>query len=76
LTGITLDCRSLALPLIRQLQVGQFYFDEWSEPQKLDSRPRRGQHSTGVDKIYRWFTEGFDTGDLKDAKALLDELSS
>jgi predicted ATPase len=25
--------------------------------------------------IYSWFTEGFDTGDLKDAKALLDELS-
>jgi hypothetical protein len=23
-----------------------------------------------------WFTEGFDTADLKDAKALLDELSS
>jgi hypothetical protein len=22
-----------------------------------------------------WFTEGFDTADLKDAKALLDELS-
>jgi hypothetical protein len=25
--------------------------------------------------IYDWFTEGFDTADLKDAKALLDELS-
>ncbi len=25
--------------------------------------------------IYDWFTEGFDTPDLKDAKALLDELS-
>jgi class 3 adenylate cyclase/tetratricopeptide (TPR) repeat protein len=25
--------------------------------------------------IYNWFTEGFDTKDLKDAKALLDELS-
>ncbi len=24
--------------------------------------------------IYAWFTEGFDTGDLKDAKALLDDL--
>jgi len=24
--------------------------------------------------IYNWFTEGFDTADLKDAKALLDEL--
>ena len=26
-------------------------------------------------EIYNWFTEGFDTADLKDAKALLDELS-
>jgi predicted ATPase len=25
--------------------------------------------------IYGWFTEGFDTQDLKDAKALLDELA-
>ncbi len=24
--------------------------------------------------IYGWFTEGFDTADLKDAKALLNEL--
>jgi len=25
--------------------------------------------------VYNWFTEGFDTADLKDAKALLEELS-
>jgi predicted ATPase len=25
--------------------------------------------------VHAWFTEGFDTGDLKDAKALLDELA-
>jgi predicted ATPase len=25
--------------------------------------------------VYSWFTEGFDTADLKDAKALLDELA-
>ena len=24
--------------------------------------------------VYGWFTEGFDTADLKDAKALLDDL--
>jgi hypothetical protein len=27
-------------------------------------------------EIYGWFTEGFDTPDLKDAKTLLDELNS
>jgi predicted ATPase len=26
--------------------------------------------------IYGWFTEGFDTRDLKEAKALLDELTA
>jgi predicted ATPase len=26
-------------------------------------------------EVYNWFTEGFDTADLKDAKALLNELS-
>jgi hypothetical protein len=25
--------------------------------------------------VYGWFTEGFDTPDLKEAKALLDQLS-
>ena len=28
-----------------------------------------------VAEIYGWFTEGFDTADLQEAKALLDELS-
>jgi predicted ATPase len=26
-------------------------------------------------KIYGWFTEGFDTADLQEAKALLEELA-
>jgi hypothetical protein len=26
--------------------------------------------------IYNWFTEGFDTADLKEAKALLEELGN
>ena len=26
-------------------------------------------------EVYPWFTEGFDTKDLQEAKALLDELS-
>jgi predicted ATPase len=25
-------------------------------------------------EVYSWFTEGFDTADLKEARALLDEL--
>jgi len=29
---------------------------------------------TALATIYNWFTEGFDTADLKEAKALLDDL--
>jgi predicted ATPase len=37
---------------------------------------RRDEARAMLSDIYNWFTEGFDTADLKDAKALLDELSS
>ena len=33
-----------------------------------------GQADDLLAPIYDWFTEGFDTADLKDAKALLEEL--
>jgi predicted ATPase len=36
---------------------------------------RRDEARTMLAEIYNWFTEGFDTLDLKEAKALLDELS-
>jgi predicted ATPase len=35
---------------------------------------RRDEARDLVASIYSWFTEGFDTDDLKDARALLDEL--
>ena len=41
----------------------------------LDNNGRRDEARTMLAAIYGWFTEGFDTADLKDAKALLDELS-
>ena len=37
---------------------------------------RREEARAMLAEIYGWFTEGFDTADLKDAKALLDELSA
>ena len=36
---------------------------------------RRGEARDLLAPVYGWFTEGFDTADLKDAKALLDELA-
>ena len=35
---------------------------------------QRAQARDLLAPVYGWFTEGFDTADLKDAKALLDEL--
>jgi len=40
----------------------------------LRNTGRRDEARTMLGDIYNWFTEGFDTADLKDAKALLDEL--
>jgi predicted ATPase len=37
---------------------------------------RREEARAMLTEIYNWFTEGFDTADLKDAKALLDELGN
>jgi predicted ATPase len=37
---------------------------------------RRDEDRAMLAEIYNWFTEGFDTADLKDAKALLEEMRS
>jgi predicted ATPase len=37
---------------------------------------RRDEARAMLAPIFNWFTEGFDTADLKDAKALLDELAT
>jgi tetratricopeptide (TPR) repeat protein len=42
----------------------------------LKGQGRRKEARAMLADIYNWFTEGFDTADLKDAKALLEELSS
>jgi predicted ATPase len=42
----------------------------------LAQQGRRGEARTMLAAIYGWFTEGFDTADLKDAEALLEELGN
>jgi predicted ATPase len=37
---------------------------------------RRGEARSMLAEIYGWFTEGFGTADLRDAKVLLDELTN
>jgi predicted ATPase len=40
----------------------------------LAQQGHRDEAHTMLAEIYNWFTEGFDTVDLKEAKALLKEL--
>jgi predicted ATPase/class 3 adenylate cyclase len=42
----------------------------------LQQQGRKEEARKMLGEIYSWFTEGFDTADLKDAKALLGELSA
>ena len=42
----------------------------------LDEQGKRDEARTMLAEICGWFTDGFDTADLKDATALLDELSA
>jgi len=42
----------------------------------LADQGRRQEGRAMVADIYNWFTEGFDTADLKDARALLDDLAT
>jgi predicted ATPase len=51
-----------------QLRAATSLFRLWLDQGK------RAQARDLLAPVYGWFTEGFDTADLKDAKALLDEL--
>lgn len=52
------------------------------QQQAMQSKSRTMQHATRakldedhcmLSKVYHWFTKGFDTKDLQEAKALLEE---
>ena len=66
-----------ALTLSRSMGAKMFELDAIKGlAQLLASRGRRDEAHAMLTEIYNWFTEGFDTADLKDAKALLDELAT
>ena len=64
-----------ALDLARNQQARSFELRTATSLARLWQR--QGNHQEAYDllaPVYGWFTEGFDTADLRDAKALLDEL--
>ena len=65
-----------ALRLSRSMGAKMFELDAIKELARLlASRGRRAEAQAMLAEIHNWFTEGFDTADLKEAKALLDALA-
>jgi predicted ATPase len=66
-----------AITIARQHQAKSFELRAtMSLARLLAQQGRKAEARTMLGDIYGWFTEGFDTADLKDAKALLGELSN
>jgi adenylate cyclase len=70
------NCFDHALAIARNQQAKSFELRAATSLARLwQSQGKRDEARQLLGDVYGWFTEGFDTADLKDAKALLDELS-
>jgi predicted ATPase len=70
------DCFHHALDLARNQQAKSFELRTATSLARLWQQQGKRQEAYDLlAPVYYWFTEGFDTADLKDAKALLDELA-
>jgi predicted ATPase len=68
-------CFQQALDVARQQQAKSFELRAATSLTRLwQSQGKRQEAYDLLAPVYHWFTEGFDTADLQDAKALLDEL--
>jgi predicted ATPase len=68
-------CFHHALDIARSQQAKSFELRTATSLSRLwqQQGKRQAAHAL-LAPVYNWFTEGFDTADLKDAKVLLDEL--
>ena len=60
----------MSLVRLRQQQATQ----DGSRTTQHEARIRLDEAHQMLSEIYNWFTEGFDTKDLQEAKALIEEL--
>jgi predicted ATPase len=68
-------CFELALALARQRQARAWELRAATSLARLWQQQGRIEAARAVlAPVYSWFTEGFDTADVQQAKALLDEL--
>src|SRR5262249_21941831 len=68
----------MSLVRLRQQQAAQSESrntDHASRTTQREARTKLDEAHNMLCKVYNWFTEGFDTKDLQEAKALIEELS-
>ena len=71
------ECFRQALNVTRQRHLKTFELRAAASLARLwQSQDKRRDAYELLEPVYSWFTEGFDTADLKDARLLLDELSA
>ena len=69
-------CFRRAIDIARAQQAKSFELRAATSLARLwQSQGRRGAARDLLAPVHGWFTEGFDTADLKDAKSLLDQLA-
>ena len=70
-------CFRHAIEIARRQQAKSWELRAVISPSRLlKSQGKKDEARQLLAEIYGWFTEGFDTADLKDAKALLEDLST
>ena len=75
-TSLAEDCFRTAIRVARKQSAKSWELRATTSLARLlGSQGHRDEARQLLAEIYDWFTEGFDTTDLKDAKALLEELA-
>jgi predicted ATPase len=71
------ECFRKSIEIARQQEARSFELRAVTSLSRLwKQQGKKAEARQMLAEIYGWFTEGFDTADLKDAKALLEELNS
>ena len=70
------ECFRKSIEIARQQEARSFELRAVTSLSRLwKQQGKKAEARQALAEIYGWFSEGFDTADLKDAKALLEQLS-